>query len=76
MILHVAQEGKFVALEIADEYKSYVVETDLWISKGDEVHAFVGANNAIGTLVVQFEAEEVLDKAMADISKWATIKVE
>lgn len=52
------------------------METDLWVSKGDPVHAFVGANDAIGTLVVKFDTKESLISAMSDICKWVTVKVE
>lgn len=76
VVLHAEQEGKFAALKIGDEYKSHVVETDLWVSKGDPVHAFVGANDAIGTLVVKFDTKESLISAMSDICKWVTVKVE
>lgn len=61
IVLHADKEGKFVALEIADEYKPYIVETDLWVVKGDAVHAFVGANDAIGTLILKFNSKKNLE---------------
>lgn len=67
IILHSDSNGKFVKLDIDESVKSFVVEEDLWVNQGDEVHEFTGANETIGTLVIncenQKQVEECLDKA-------------
>ena len=73
VILHAGEAGLFDRLEVAEEMKTFVVETDLWVHKGDRVEAFDGANRAIGTLVLRFPSSEVLEKAMADISSWCKV---
>lgn len=75
VILHADNDGIFEALEISEGYKPYVIETDLWVKPGDEVHVFSGANNAIGTLVLRFPTVEILDKAMNSIPEWCNIKL-
>lgn len=66
IILHSDSNGKFVKLDIDESVKSFVVEEDLWVNPGDEVHEFTGANEAIGTLVINCknhkQVEECLDK--------------
>ena len=73
VILHSNQDGIFKTLEIAPEYLTNVVERDLWVIPGDEVHAIKGANDAVGTLVLKFDDAESLEKALADQSWWKIV---
>lgn len=70
VILHAETAGKFDHLEISGEMRPYVIEEDLWVSLGDSVQAFDGANHAIGTLVMHFDTAEQLGNAMGSISSW------
>lgn len=63
LILHTRNNGTFDAIEIADAYKDKVVETDLWVSPGDTVHAFHAANDAIGTLILKLDSNEEVEKS-------------
>ena len=76
VILHAETAGQFDHLEVSAEMRPYVVEEDLWVSAGDRVEAFDGANHAIGTLVMHFNAAEQLDNAMGKISSWCRVIVE
>ncbi len=74
IILHADKEGTFDHLEINSEiYSSEIIETDLWVQSGDAVHAFIGANDAIGTLVLRFETEDNLVKALVDQKSWIKV---
>lgn len=73
VILHADTDGFFDRVEIADPYRTSVIETDLWVKPGDEVSCFSGANNAIGTLVLRFPTLENLENAMLDISSWCKV---
>lgn len=75
IILHSDKAGKFDRLEISPEYLNNVVETDLWVNSGDEVRTFNGANDAIGTLVMRFQDQETLEKAMSNIPHWCNIVI-
>lgn len=74
VILHADNDGRYDGLEIAPEIRPYVVEEDLWVSKGDVVSRFDGANNAIGTLVLRFENTQMLEDCLADTSAWLKVK--
>lgn len=75
LILHSDDDGTFDGLEYAPGFKKHIVETDLWVEKGDEVHAFTGANFAIGTLVLQFKDQEELSYYMDDIQSYVKVKL-
>mgnify|MGYP003291818013 CR=1 FL=1 len=66
VILHAEVDGIFERLEIVPELAENVVELDLWVRAGDTVHAFRGANDAIGTLVLRFDSDAQLNKALAN----------
>ena len=76
IILHADKTGKFYELTIGrQEYNDYVVETDLWVRRGDHVDSFEGANNAIGTLVMKFPTAEELEYAITHQSDWLHVIV-
>lgn len=76
VILHADKNGKFKEIMIDDNfYRSHVIQEDLWVKENDRVCAFEGANNAIGTLVLKFELEEQLKKALENLNRWIKIEV-
>lgn len=76
VILHASKDGKFSRLVIDGSVNATIVEEDLWVKPGDEVEAFNGASNAIGTLVLKFNNEEDLNKAMENQAQWLKVIVE
>mgnify|MGYP002605304278 CR=1 FL=1 len=76
VILHADKKGLLDRLEVSDELKPYVIQTDLWVNQGDKVEGFTGANQAIGTLVLRLPTQEILESAMSDIPSWCKIIVE
>ena len=75
IILHSDENGRFRELWIDPKCENFIVERDLWVSPGDEVERFSGANKAVGTLVVRFPDRETLNSRMADMS-WFKIVTE
>lgn len=70
IILHTNKTGYFEALNIRSDFKGQVVEEDLWVSKGDYVQSFIGANDAIGTLVLRFDSEKTMMDSISDQLWW------
>lgn len=75
VILHAEKDGRFEGIEIAAGFKGEVVEEDLWVEKGEEVHSFMGANDAIGTLVLKFDTKNEMTDTIENIHSWIGIKV-
>ena len=75
VILHADNTGIFDSLEISPSLNAEVVERDLWVEKGDQVNAFLGANDAIGTLVLKFETAEELEHAITHQREWLKVNV-
>lgn len=75
VVLHSEEDGIFEGLEISEEIAGNVVEKDLWVEPGDIIHAFRGANDAIGTLVLRFNTAEELENALQNVGKLVVAKV-
>lgn len=65
IILHAERDGEFIGLQINPDLKAEVIEKDLWVEPGDQIHGFEGANDAIGTLVLKFKSQGDLESAMS-----------
>ena len=76
IILHARESGLFLSMDIADTLPAEIVERDLWVSPGDEVHSFDGANDAIGTLVLRFNNPEEMEYYVTHQSDWLRINVQ
>lgn len=75
IILHAKKVGSFERLEINKNIPAKVVEEDLWVSKGEHVNLFEGANDAIGTIVLKFQSAVELEKTITNQSDWLRIVV-
>lgn len=75
IILHSDESGIFDHLEISKDLPAEVVEEDLWVKNGDKVDSFEGANNAIGTLVLNFKTAEELEYAITHQKEWLKVIV-
>lgn len=76
IVIHSDKPGIFRDVEIAPEYQQYVRILDLYAKPGDEIHVFAGANDAVGTVAVNFPSEVVLYKALATVKEWIKVLVD
>lgn len=75
VILHSNKDGIFEGLDIDDKIYNNVVELDLWVRPGDKVRRFIGANEAIGTLVIRCDTEENLNTVLCSIHELVQVRV-
>lgn len=75
VILHSREPGVYKGLWLAEEIMPHRVEQDIWVKPGDRVGGFVGANEAIGTLVLRFDSRCQLLEALACQEKWLRVDV-
>ena len=76
VILYSNIEGSFAELEISPTIEKYIVEKDLWVQKGEKINAFTGANEAIGTVVLNFDDATMLENVLSDYSEYFKVIVE
>ena len=75
VILHCDRSGRFASLQVDESIRKSIVQTDLWIEKGEPVESFAGANNSIGTLVLQFENESRMINVIDNIRDYVRVIV-
>ena len=75
VILHSDRAGIFERIDIADEIKECVIENDIWAERGDAVGGFSAANEAIGTVILKFETDEMLSKVMKNVGSYVKVVV-
>lgn len=75
IILHADKDGEFQGLQIAPSLPAEVIEEDLWVRKGEHVHGFEAANDAIGTLVMKFDTAEQMEHTLANQQEWLKVIV-
>lgn len=75
IILHADSDGAFGGLWIDPSIPAEVIEEDLWVSDGDEVRGFNGANDAIGTLVLRFSDAEDVETVLNSVRNWVKVIV-
>ena len=73
IILHADKDGIFQELQIAESVQHLVYETDLWVTNGDQVRGFEGANDAIGTLVLRCETEKQVLDLIKNQKEWLKV---
>lgn len=76
IILHSDEPGTFKELWIADEIADHVVERDLWIEEGTKIGGFEAANEAIGTLILQFESQESIERVLGNQSQYVKVRLQ
>ncbi len=64
IVLHSTRPGLFKDLWISEDVKDVVIEKDLWVKRGDRLGGFSAANEAIGTLILRFEDNDILDEVL------------
>jgi Na+-translocating ferredoxin:NAD+ oxidoreductase RnfG subunit len=70
VIVHSETDGLFDKIEMSEGFEeNFVVEKQLWVKEGDEIHSFTGANFAIGSLILRFENQQQLAQYMKEIDK-------
>ncbi len=76
LIIHAQKDGEFAGLDITpDFYPGAVRQVDLWLKEGERVSAFKGANDAIGTMVLNFDSESDMLRALSDCGRWINVSV-
>ena len=75
VILHSEKDGIFESVIVNDDWRKYVQELTIYPKQGDYIHAFRGANNAIGTAFLRFDNKEQMEYAVTHQREWLKVVV-
>lgn len=69
------KKGFFSHIEIEKEIRPYLVSEDIWVTQGDKVNPFTGANETLGTLIFHFSSRETYLEIWPKIRGFVNINV-
>lgn len=76
-MLHSDHDGIFQNVDYVSGFKEkHVIEEQLWVSPGDPVEAFYGANNAFGSIFMKFDSQRDLEEFHANPDRYMRVGVE
>ena len=75
VIVHSNRPGVYQRLQISHQIKPFVMQEDMWVKTGDKVAPFTGANQTIGTLVLRFDDQAMMQAIIADIPSWLSVAI-
>lgn len=73
IILHANKDGFFSGIRFVENDLVHIVENDLWVQEGEKIHGFTGANQAIGTVVLQSDDKVTLVKLLENVPSWCKV---
>lgn len=75
-VLHALSGGRFEGLQVDSGFeRKYVLETEIRVNQGEMVSSFTGANSAIGTVFLRTESREEMNRLLANVSDFVTVRV-
>ena len=75
-ILHSLESGILESIDIDEDFKEkHIRSIGFTKETGDRIEEFMGANQSLGTLFLQFDTRTELDEALVNQKKWLRIKV-
>lgn len=75
LILHSHQDGQLKSIHIKQELSNKIIEKYIYLSKGEQVHSFYGANTAIGVLITRFDSLEEMNQIVNNFSNLYNIEL-
>ncbi len=73
IILHSEKAGVFSGLEICKEFAEKIVKKNLWVSEGEQVFEFTGANRSIGTIIYKCSSRDELEDIQTNWRDYVSI---
>ena len=66
LIMHSSIGGIFNGYYLLPELEKHVIEKHIYVKPGDKVESFLGANAAIGVLIMHYESRDIMNKLVND----------
>ncbi|NMF26642.1 hypothetical protein HF885_09430 [Olsenella umbonata] len=73
---HARREGTFAGLELSADIEDHVYRTVMYLTEGDHVSRFDGANKAVGIVFLRFDDVEQMERLLDGISERIRVLVD
>ena len=76
-MIHSLKAGKLKEVWIDEDFrKKNLVEFQMQAKPGDEIQAFTGSNQTLGTMILTFDSEEEMLEKMDHMENWVRVITE
>ena len=76
-MIHSLKAGKFKEVWIDEDFRrKNLVEFQMQAKPGDEIQAFTGSNQTLGTMILTFDSEEEMLEKMDHMENWVRVITE
>lgn len=76
LILHSPKDGIFMNYTLSDELEKHILEKHIYVKPGDKIESFIGANAALGVLIMQYESREVMNRIVNNFGDLYSVEIE
>lgn len=76
LILHSPKDGVLRNYTLTPELETHLIEKHIYVQNGEKVESFLGANAAIGVLILKYESREVMNNIVDNFDKLYTVSVD
>lgn len=75
LILHSPKSGVLKSFTLSPELEKRVIEKHIYVQNGEKVESFLGANAAIGVLIMKYESREMMNRIVDDFENLYSVEV-
>ena len=75
LILHSPKDGVLKKYILNPELEKHLIEKHIYVHNGEKVESFLGANAAIGVLILKYESREEMNKIVDNFDKLYKVSV-
>ena len=76
LILHSPKDGILKNYTLSQEIQNRLIEKHIYIQNGEKVESFLGANAAIGVLILKYETREAMNKIVDNFEELYTVSID
>jgi biotin carboxylase len=74
-VWHSKEDGIFDEIILSDELRKKIIQSDLSVNKGDEIHYYNNGSYALGMALIEFDSEEEMLYMMGHMNEFYEIKM-
>lgn len=75
LILHSPRGGVLNDCSLSPELEKRIIEKHIYVKPGDKVEPFIGANTALGVLIMKYESREVMNHIVDNFENLYSLKI-
>ena len=75
LILHSPKDGVLKNCNLSEELEKRVLEKHIYVKPGDKIESFLGANAALGVLIMHYESRDVMNRIVDNFEDLYSVEI-